>query len=125
MTLLYRYASIGAVGCALLLASQAQAQDQKPAAPMEPPPAPAAPAAPAPTAAPAPAMGQPPPMLPEPQVAPMAPTTVVPPATEAAPAEEKPSEPFAFGDFTWLNGNSRQTKAVLDRPISRLRFYST
>jgi hypothetical protein len=34
-----------------------------------------------------------------------------------APAEDaKPSEPFAFGDFTWLNGNNRQTKALLDTP---------
>ncbi|HEX7671435.1 MAG TPA: hypothetical protein VF395_17700, partial [Polyangiaceae bacterium] len=29
---------------------------------------------------------------------------------------EKAAEPFAFGDFTWLNGNNRQTKAVLDTP---------
>ena len=37
------------------------------------------------------------------------------PATEAAPAAQTgPAEPFAYGDFTWLNGNSRQHKAVLD-----------
>jgi hypothetical protein len=30
------------------------------------------------------------------------------------PAEEKAAEPFAFGDFTWLNGNSRQKTSVLD-----------
>ena len=29
-------------------------------------------------------------------------------------AEAAPAEPFAFGDFTWLNGASRQHKAVLD-----------
>jgi hypothetical protein len=27
---------------------------------------------------------------------------------------EKPPEPFAFADFTWLNGNSRQTEFPLD-----------
>ena len=26
------------------------------------------------------------------------------------------AEPFAFGDFTWLNGSNRQHKAVLDTP---------
>ncbi len=34
-----------------------------------------------------------------------------------APAEEKASEPFAFGDFTWLNGTNRQNKALLDTPF--------
>jgi hypothetical protein len=39
------------------------------------------------------------------------------PAVVDAPlAEQKPAEPFAFGDFTWLNGNNRQSKAVLDTP---------
>ncbi|MGZ3421665.1 MAG: hypothetical protein ACXVEE_27565, partial [Polyangiales bacterium] len=28
----------------------------------------------------------------------------------AVPPGEKASEPFAFGDFTWLNGSSRQKK---------------
>ena len=37
-----------------------------------------------------------------------------PPA--ALPAEEQSAEPFAFGDFTWLNGNNRQHRAVLDSP---------
>lgn len=27
------------------------------------------------------------------------------------------SEPFAFGDFSWLNGSSRQHKSLLDSPI--------
>ena len=31
--------------------------------------------------------------------------------------EEKASEPFAFGDFTWLNGNNRQHQALLDSPV--------
>ena len=36
---------------------------------------------------------------------------------QAAPADKpaKP-EPFAFADFTWLNGNSRQHKPVFDTP---------
>jgi opacity protein-like surface antigen len=53
-----------------------------------------------------------------------APTTALPssaatvlPAAEsppAAPAEAPASEPFAFADFTWLNGNNRQKTALLD-----------
>jgi opacity protein-like surface antigen len=36
----------------------------------------------------------------------------------ASPAEEeKPSEPFAFADFGWLNGTNRQHKALLDSPV--------
>src|SRR5690348_312709 len=31
-----------------------------------------------------------------------------------APADTTPKLPFAFADFTWLNGNSRQKDAVLD-----------
>ena len=39
-----------------------------------------------------------------------APTTpVVPP-----PAAPKVAEPFAFADFSWMNGNCRQTESVLD-----------
>jgi hypothetical protein len=34
-----------------------------------------------------------------------------------APAEDKPTEPFAFGDFGWLNGANRQHKALLDSPV--------
>jgi hypothetical protein len=39
----------------------------------------------------------------------------------AHPVEKKAepphaAEPFAFGDFTWLNGNNRQHKAILDTP---------
>ena len=36
------------------------------------------------------------------------------PALAAPDAEGKPSEPFAFGDFTWLNGANRQRTALLD-----------
>jgi opacity protein-like surface antigen len=43
----------------------------------------------------------------------------VPPTPQPpqAPTEEKPAEPFAFGDFTWLNGANRQHKALLDSPV--------
>ena len=40
-------------------------------------------------------------------------TSVEAPSPAAAPAS---SDPFAFGDFTWLNGNSRQHSALLDSP---------
>jgi hypothetical protein len=30
------------------------------------------------------------------------------------PAPTAPAEPFAFADFSWLNGNSRQTESILD-----------
>ncbi len=45
-----------------------------------------------------------------------APPPAPPEATQAeAEAEKKKEEePFAFGDFTWLNGNSRQTKFPLE-----------
>jgi hypothetical protein len=32
----------------------------------------------------------------------------------AAPAKTKPTEPFAFADFTWLNGNARTKDAAFD-----------
>ncbi len=50
------------------------------------------------------------------------PVTTAPPAPVAAapeppaPQPDKPTEPFAFGDFTWLNGTNRQHKALLDSP---------
>jgi hypothetical protein len=43
-----------------------------------------------------------------------------PPASAkgAPPAQEPPNsdEPFAWGDFTWVNGGTRQTKRLLDTP---------
>jgi hypothetical protein len=45
---------------------------------------------------------------------PSSPAPVVPSPAPAPPAAEKPSEPFAFGDFTWLNGGSRQHKSLLE-----------
>jgi hypothetical protein len=35
----------------------------------------------------------------------------------AAPEKEKPAEPFAFADFTWLNGNSRTSESPLDTKV--------
>lgn len=39
-----------------------------------------------------------------------------PAAPPAAPAPPTKPEPFAFGDFTWQNGNNRQPRALLDSP---------
>lgn len=36
------------------------------------------------------------------------------PALQAKASPAKHAEPFAFADFTWLNGNSRQKEALLD-----------
>lgn len=35
-------------------------------------------------------------------------------SVKAAATEQSPSEPFAWGDFTWLQGNSRLHKQALD-----------
>ncbi|HZU83469.1 MAG TPA: outer membrane beta-barrel protein [Polyangiaceae bacterium] len=45
--------------------------------------------------------------------------TATPAAVSAAPApaDDLAREPFAFGDFSWLNGSNRQSKALLDTPI--------
>ena len=75
MSLRKSLVTLGAVGCAALAPSFARAQGE---------PAPAPPAA-NPAAAPAPA-----PLSPAPAPAP------------AVAEEEKPAEPFAFGDFTWM-----------------------
>jgi hypothetical protein len=87
-----RCLSIGLVAFGLFGGSLAHAQSDTPA------PVPAAPplsnpTSPAPTGVPA--------------------ATLTPLAAQDA---EKPSAPFAFGDFTWLNGNNRQHKALLDTP---------
>jgi hypothetical protein len=37
-------------------------------------------------------------------------------------ALQKPSEPFAFADFTWLNGNSRQHKPAFDSDVFTLEL---
>jgi hypothetical protein len=55
---------------------------------------------------------------PAPPAAPAGPAPFVPasPSVLALP-DEKASEPFAFGDFGWLNGANRQHRALLDSPV--------
>jgi hypothetical protein len=71
---------------------------------------------------------QPPPASPPiPAAPPASPAPAVPPppagsAAPAPPPEEKPAEPFAFGDFTWLNGANRQHRALLDTPYFTPEF---
>lgn len=38
------------------------------------------------------------------------------PAAAQTPGPPAASEPFAWGDFTWMNGNDRQKSALLDTP---------
>jgi hypothetical protein len=91
--------------------SVARAQGAPPALP----PAPVAPAAVPPDPVAPAAL---PPALPPPAVVPppsdASSTRVVPPA---GPVAEKASEPFAYGDFTWLNGTNRQKKSILDSEV--------
>jgi len=39
------------------------------------------------------------------------------PSGDPALAKARAAEPFAFADFTWLNGNSRQTTSILDTKV--------
>jgi hypothetical protein len=106
-------------GCVVGLASivllegsafaQAPAAQPAPDTPAASPPAAAAPATPTPE--PTPAATTPPPT-------PAAPPTDAAAAQAPAPAaDSQASEPFAFGDFTWLNGANRQHKALLDSDV--------
>ena len=106
-----RFSSLGVLASLLLAASHASAQDAP--APAAPPPDAAPPATPPAPAAPPPAPVAAPPVAPAPN-AEASPPAEVPPAPAAD--EDKPKEPFAYGDFAWLNGNSRQHKSVLDTP---------
>lgn len=45
-----------------------------------------------------------------------------PQAEAAAPEKKKASEPFAFADFTWLNGNSREKDTPLDTKLFTPEF---
>jgi hypothetical protein len=106
-----RLIALGAVGCVLVAPAMARAQEPQPAAPapVVPPVTPASPGAEQARTPPASEKNAPPP----------------PSATPEPPApmeEEKPAEPFAYGDFTWLNGASRQHKAVLDTPYFTPEF---
>jgi hypothetical protein len=113
----FRLRTLGALACTLALPTLARAQGETTPAP---PSAPAA--APPVLVAPLPAGTQPQTGLPAESA--RTPPTSDPGAAAAGPAstpgpapgEEKATEPFAFGDFTWLNGANRQHKALLDTP---------
>jgi hypothetical protein len=92
---------VGAMVCIIVFEGASFAQTPPPA------PAPAA-ATPAPGAATLPPSAAP--------SAPAAAPTESPPAP-LPPEEKKAAEPFAYGDFTWLNGSNRQHKSLLDSPI--------
>ena len=116
---------VGTIACIVLSEGTSLAQPPAPeappsaAAPTAPPAAMApAPTAPAPTAPPAPAPAPPVTAAPSPAM-PYAPPPPSEPAEGPAPTKEKPAEPFAYGDFTWLNGTNRQHKALLDSDIYR------
>jgi hypothetical protein len=93
-----------ALSCALLAPVAARAQDPAPPAPASPP----ASTSTEPAAAP-----------PSQAADPTEPASAPAPAPAA---DDKPSEPFAFGDFTWLNGANRQKKAILDTPYFTPEF---
>ena len=120
--LMYSGVCLGMLASLLLVAPSIYGQEQPSAnvpavATQQVPESAAAPAASPPTAAPATQPPAAPPPAATPFQEPVAPAPPAPAATpETKPAEAKPAEPFAFADFTWLNGNSRQTKAVLDTP---------
>jgi hypothetical protein len=50
-------------------------------------------------------------------VAPAVPAAFTTTGPAAALPEQTASEPFAFGDFGWLNGANRQHRALLDSPV--------
>src|SRR6202047_4200258 len=55
-----------------------------------------------------------------------APAPPPPPAVAAAPASEQPASkpaPFAFGDFTWMNGQSRQKSQPLSNSFATVNLY--
>ncbi len=51
-----------------------------------------------------------------------APAPVTAPATAPAPAEAAPADPFAFADWTWLNGNPRQKTPAFDSQLFTLEL---
>lgn len=111
------YGWIAALACLASIEGTARAQADQPAPPPPPPLGPAA----APPAAPGgPGTATPPAAPPAQQLTtmpPPPPAPVPPAAPEPAAPPEKAAEPFAFGDFTWLNGSNRQHKALLDSDI--------
>ncbi|HLK40170.1 MAG TPA: outer membrane beta-barrel protein [Polyangiaceae bacterium] len=118
---LRRYARATAFTCLVGVPGVAAAQPATPAAPPLAPPAPATPAA-GESASEPPAAPIPNPAPPSPPQGPRAEPAVAARAETAAPSpppseENKPAEPFAFGDFTWLNGSNRQHRSLLDSEI--------
>jgi opacity protein-like surface antigen len=95
----------------LTSASTVLAQPAEPAPPTPPTTQPGPTSTPEP---PAPVPGS----LPPPSSGPLPPPSPAPPTEPPAPAPEpeatKPAEPFAFGDFTWVQGANRQKEKVLD-----------
>ncbi|HSY25648.1 MAG TPA: hypothetical protein VK841_26195, partial [Polyangiaceae bacterium] len=108
-------ALLGAVASVLFFEAPAIAQAPPPndAVPVTPPPGGP------PPVAPGPAPQDLPPAPPPPGSATSAPpvASAPPPTAPAEAAPEKAADPFAFGDFTWLNGSNRQHKALLDSDI--------
>ncbi len=107
----------GVLACGLLLAAPAFAQGAplQAAAPAVAPPSGepgAPPTPPAPPPIPVLLVTPPRPVDAPPAEVPPSPKTTGP----AAPEPARAAEPFAFGDFTWLNGANRQTKPILDTP---------
>jgi hypothetical protein len=105
-----RCASVIGVASFMLVEGVAHAQATPP--PTETPPPAAPPSAPS-AAAPTPPPTEPPPAAAPTPPLPFAPTP--PPAT--APAAPAVAQPFAYGDFTWLNGTNRQHSSLLDSPL--------
>ena len=108
----------------ILMTGSVFAQEVAPAT-AKAPEAPAAPAVPgtppAATNPPSTSAAMTPPSAPAATPNPPATVALVPPTlavpatpTDTREAPTKAAEPFAFGDFTWLNGANRQHKAVLD-----------
>ena len=48
------------------------------------------------------------------ELAPAAPAGASGPPLAPPPSSAEPAEPFAWGDFTWVNGTSRQTSHLID-----------
>jgi hypothetical protein len=65
-----------------------------------------------------------PPIPTAPAAAPAAPTPAAPVVQASTPpAANEPKAPFAFGDFTWMNGQSRQKSQPLSNSIATLDLY--
>jgi hypothetical protein len=110
MYLSMRTRTLAVCTCLLLAPAIARAQGES-----VPGPAPAPTPTPAPAPAPAtPAASTPAPSAPVVAAPPPEPTSPPPVNSSASGAPAKAAEPFAYGDFTWLNGANRQKKAVLD-----------